>query len=160
MRPDFTITFWSDGYGYEAAEEAELVVHLHFDAKYRVEKIQELFGSGEEDLAEEKNEQRAGIYKRGDLLKMHSYPDAIRRTQGAYILYPGIKPPEAGGETLWMGFHEILPGLGCFAIRPGSNKDMGLLSLKDFMLDVLEHLGQRTSRRERLAKMTRRINRL
>lgn len=159
MRPDFTVTFWADGYDYAAAEEAELAVHLHFDAKYSVEKIQELFGTAEESLSEEKSQQRTGIYKRGDLLKMHSYRDSIRRTQGAYILYPGTNSEEGGGGTLWIGFHEILPGLGAFAIRPGSDKDLGALALRNFLLDVLDHLGQKTTRRERLAKITRRISR-
>ena len=40
---------------------------------------------------EEKSENRKGIYKNADLLKMHAYKDAIRRTGGAYVLYPGDK---------------------------------------------------------------------
>jgi predicted component of viral defense system (DUF524 family) len=39
----------------------------------------------------EKAENRKGIYKNADLLKMHAYKDAIRRTGGAYVLYPGDK---------------------------------------------------------------------
>ena len=42
-----------------------------------------------ENLDAEKAEQRAGNYKRADLLKMHAYRDAIRRSAGAYVLYPG-----------------------------------------------------------------------
>ncbi len=43
MRPDFTLTFWPDGYQLDEAEAQELAVHIHFDAKYRVENITELF---------------------------------------------------------------------------------------------------------------------
>jgi hypothetical protein len=81
-----------------------------------------------------------------------------QRTQGAYILYPGINSGEAAGAVLWIGFHEILPGLGAFAIRPGDDKNLGVSALRNFLLDVLAHLGQKASRRERLAKLTRRIN--
>ena len=44
---------------------------------------------------------------------MHAYKDAIRRTGGAYILYPGTD-----NQNPLKGFHEIIPGLGAFAIRP------------------------------------------
>ena len=48
---------------------------------------------------------------------MHAYRDAVRRTAGAYVLYPG-KP---GDGQKFAGFHEVLPGLGAFAIRPDKN---------------------------------------
>ena len=40
---------------------------------------------------------------------MHAYKDAIRRTGGAYILYPGESE-----EWRKIGFHEVIPGLGAF----------------------------------------------
>ena len=45
--------------------------------------------------------------------------DAIRRTAGAYVLYPGAQ------NQNWQGFHEIIPGLGAFAIRPSYDEDEG-----------------------------------
>ena len=83
-----------------------------FDAKYKVDNLAKLFGKNTENLDEEKAEQRAGKYKRVDLLKMHAYRDAIRRSAGAYVLYPGTD------EKNFKGFHELLPGLGAFPLRP------------------------------------------
>ena len=50
--------------------------------------------------------------KREDLLKMHAYRDAISRTAGAYVLYPGDEPVQLAR------FNELLPGLGAFPLRP------------------------------------------
>jgi len=38
---------------------------------------------------------------------------------GAYVLYPGAQ------NQNWQGFHEIIPGLGAFAIRPSYDEDEG-----------------------------------
>jgi hypothetical protein len=144
MRPDFTLSFWPDGYGLEEAESQELAVHIHFDAKYRVENITELFGDGDEDLSEEKAQEKRGNYKRADLLKMHAYRDAIRRSEGAYILYPGGTSP-----TRFQGFHEILPGLGAFALKPGaSGEAVGLQHLSRFVDEVIAHVCNRATARE------------
>lgn len=145
MRPDYTLTFWPDGFTLGEAESQELAVHIHFDAKYRVESITELFGGTEEDLAIEKRQQKRGNYKRADLLKMHAYRDAIRRSEGAYILYPG----DSNDPTRFKGFHEILPGLGAFAVKPGpEGQGLGLQQLSHFLDEVIEHLCDRTTARE------------
>jgi hypothetical protein len=145
MRPDFTLSFWPDGYGLDEAESQELAVHIHFDAKYRVENITELFGDGDEDLSEEKAQEKRGNYKRADLLKMHAYRDAIRRSEGAYILYPG----GANGPTRFQGFHEILPGLGAFALKPAaSGEAVGLQHLSRFVDEVVAHVCNRATARE------------
>ncbi len=145
MRPDFTLSFWPDGYGLDEAESQELAVHIHFDAKYRVENITELFGDEDEDLSEEKAQQKRGNYKTGDLLKMHAYRDAIRRSEGAYILYPG----RSNRPTRFQGFHEILPGLGAFAIKPGANGEAaGLPQLSRFVDEIIEHVCNRATARE------------
>jgi hypothetical protein len=142
MRPDFTLSFWPAEFTPDQAERQELIVHVHFDAKYRVETISELFGESTEDLSEVKKEQTQGRYKRADLLKMHAYKDAIRRSAGAYILYPGT------ANRLWYGYHEILPGLGAFAVRPGPNERFGTLALSNFLRQVVAHLVDRASQRE------------
>ncbi len=145
MRPDFTLTFWPDGYDLADAEAQELAVHIHFDAKYRVESISELFGDSDEDLNVEKAEQKRGNYKRVDLLKMHAYRDAIRRSEGAYVLYPG----KAGVPAHFQGFHEILPGLGAFALRPGPGGEaLGLSHLSRFVDEIIEHVSNRATARE------------
>jgi len=145
MRPDFTLSFWPQGFSLEEAESQELTVHIHFDAKYRVENITELFGDADDDLSLEKAEQKRGNYKRADLLKMHAYHDAIRRSEGAYILYPGA----ASRPARFQGFHEILPGLGAFALKPGaSGEATGLQHLSRFVDEVIAHICNRATARE------------
>lgn len=78
---------------------------------------------------------------------MHAYRDAIRRSEGAYVLYPGA----ADAPTDFRGFHEILPGLGAFSISPGSEGDgRGLKELADFLDEVVDHVCNRASAREQL----------
>src|SRR5690606_3616935 len=98
-------------------------------------------------LSEEKVDNRKGIYKNADLLKMHAYKDAIRRTGGAYVLYPG----EASIKR--QGFHEVIPGLGAFAVRP-SKTDSGISELRNFILEVIAHFVNRASQREKIAYRT------
>ncbi|HVB57159.1 MAG TPA: DUF2357 domain-containing protein [Candidatus Acidoferrales bacterium] len=154
MRPDFTLSFWPAVLSPEEAERQDIMVHLHFDAKYRAESLLGLFGAEDEDLNEERAQQRCGIYRRSDLLKMHAYRDAIRRTVGAYVLYPGDK------TKTWQGFHEILPGIGAFSVRPvATNTAQGIAEVEEFLEKVVNHLCNRASRRERLTFHGYRINR-
>jgi predicted component of viral defense system (DUF524 family) len=145
MRPDYTLSFWPKGISETEAETEELIVHIHFDAKYKIANLGDILNQEkEEDLDSEKQENRNGIYKNADLLKMHAYKDAIRRTGGAYVLYPGDKPLNK------IGFHEILPGLGAFPVKP-SKTDSGISELKNFIFQVIEHFVNRASQREKLA---------
>lgn len=142
MRPDFTISIWPAAFDQNEAALAGKLVHLHFDAKYSVDQIKELFGDPELDIDEEKDRQRAGRYTRGDLLKMHAYKDAIRRSIGAYVLYPG----QGSGhrDFLWQEYHEVIPGLGAFSIRP-DDTDSGRETIQRFLLDVLDELSKAPS---------------
>lgn len=146
LRPDYTLSVWPFGIEQEQAEQEELIVHIHFDAKYKIENLQSLLGK-EDNLDEEKEEQKKGTYKRADILKMHTYRDAIRRTAGAYVLYPGAVSNNKHG------FHEILPGLGAFAIRP-SKSNNGTEELKKFLNEVVTHFMNRASQRERISFKT------
>lgn len=79
---------------------------------------------------------------------MHAYRDAIKRSQGAYVLYPG----RTNIADKLKGFHEILPGLGAFGVAP--NEDgaaQGFDSLEKFLDEVLAHLGNRTTAQERMS---------
>ncbi len=148
LRPDYTLSLWPLGISESEAEKQELIVHIHFDAKYKVANLWKyLDGNSEEELDDEKTENKKGIYKNADLLKMHAYKDAIRRTGGAYILYPGENPIER------KGFHEIIPGLGAFPVRP-SKTDTGIGDLKKFILEIIDHFINRASQREKMAFKT------
>lgn len=216
LRPDYTLSFWPYGISEEEAENQELIVHVHFDAKYKIANLTSILPSnnskddfGEiaefkiekygwndisellesrgfikinkkgkvklvslfwEDvdsiegltkgqfvelvekvqqaiLSEDKKENLKGNYKNADLLKMHAYKDAIRRTGGAYILYPGDKSLNR------KGFHEIIPGLGAFPVKP-SKESNGIGELKSFILEIIEHFVNRASQREKLAYRT------
>lgn len=148
LRPDYTLSFWPFGISEPEAEKQELIVHVHFDAKYKIANLTDFLEQNtENDLNEEKADNRKGIYKNADLLKMHAYKDAIRRTGGAYVLYPGDK------SVNQKGFHEIIPGLGAFPVKP-SKTDSGIGELKAFILEIIEHFINRTSQREKIAFRT------
>jgi len=147
MQPDYTISIWPAGYSREDAERHELMAHIHFDAKYRVEAVRELLGDQGDDAVLEGASERTGAAKYADLLKMHAYRDAIRRTAGAYVLYPG----RPGDSSMYRGYHEVLPGLGAFAVRPGAAGEAdGIDAVATFLDDVVSHLANRTTARERV----------
>jgi predicted component of viral defense system (DUF524 family) len=153
LRPDYTLSIWP-GEITEAkeAEKTELITHIHFDAKYKVNNFYELISkSKDEELTEEENillikeekeELKKGTFKNQDLLKMHAYKDAIRRTSGAYVLYPG-----EGKNEPFRGFHEIIPGLGAFVIKPNKD-DKDKEHLKSFIKKVIANFIDRASQRE------------
>lgn len=151
LRPDYTITFWPEHLKEKDAEKFEEIVHIHFDAKYKVSQFTVNTKVAEEDLNEEDDEERKGIYKNPDLLKMHAYRDAIRRTSGAYVLYPGTESKE------YNGFHEVVPGLGAFAINP-SDETKGVKNISSFIDKVVDNLLNRSSQRERMSSQVYRIH--
>lgn len=144
MRPDYTLSVWpGDIEDPDKAEELDLITHIHFDAKYRVDNlVNEFRRDSEVDLSDIKHEEERGTYKRADLLKMHAYKDAIKRSAGAYVLYPGTENPDP-----FLNFHEIIPGLGAFAISPRNSNVSFFLKFID---DVIENFLNRTSQRERM----------
>jgi predicted component of viral defense system (DUF524 family) len=144
MYPDYTLSFWPEEIEENIAEEEELIVHIHFDAKYKVN----YSGKIEDSRSEEEESERKGNYKNVDLFKMHAYKDAIRRTGGAYILYPGNSK-----EDIKLGFHEIIPGLGAFALRPTETNN-GSEALNNFIDKIISHLLNRASQRENIASKT------
>lgn len=149
VQPDYTISIWPTEFTEAEAEANELLVHVHFDAKYRVDNLGALLAAEtDEDAFADAEPETATAAKYTDLLKMHAYRDAIRRTAGAYVLYPG-KPNESSNKQ-FTGFHEVLPGLGAFAISPDKDgKPKGIPALSEFLDKVIEHLAHRTTARER-----------
>lgn len=146
LRPDYTLSIWPNGISETAAEEQELIVHIHFDAKYKIENLTQIINREEKDENIVTGNVK-GKYKNLDLLKMHAYKDAIRRSAGAYVLYPGEQP------FIEEGFREIIPGLGAFPIRP-SKSNNGTARLKEFVKDVIEHFLNRASQREKMSFRT------
>lgn len=159
MQPDFSLKITPTEKGAEYA-----ATWIHFDAKYRVETVTELFGKQDtvddgaatteatpwdaEDKADETfgdaEEPSTGRPLRADLLKMHAYRDAIRRSSGAYVIYPGTD------RELAQEYHEILPGLGAFALRPTQDGDAeGTSALTKFIEDVMNHVASQVTQHER-----------
>jgi len=156
LRPDYTLSIWPEEITEaKDAERTELITHIHFDAKYKVKNFYELISkSKDEELTEEENielikeeaeEVKKGTFKNQDLLKMHAYKDAIRRTGGAYVLYPG-----EGKNDPFRGFHELIPGLGAFVIKPNKD-DKEKEHLKTFIRKVITNFIDRASQREHTA---------
>ena len=127
VQPDYTISIWPAEFSRQQAEEIDAIVHIHFDAKYRVDGLRILFGDDDDEPIHDRTEsprQHPTAAKYSDLLKMHAYRDAIRRTAGAYVLYPG----RAGDDQRFAefeGFHEVLPGLARLrSVRAGMARPM------------------------------------
>ena len=152
FQPDYTLVMFPVRLKTEkeAAQEGKLSF-LHFDAKYRAEKLTDVFGDwinddeGEDELAAETKER---LYQPDDLLKMHTYNDAIRRTAGSYVLYPGVEHNPQPKEK----FQEILPGVGAFVLKPGNGECEA--ALQDFMTRVMKHHCDRFTQFRYLADMT------
>jgi hypothetical protein len=162
FRPDYTLSVWPSEMKETEAEETESIVHIHFDAKYKVEYFytnnsssaqsepsngEEISGEEMEEITKQEAEEESGTFKDIDLYKMHAYKDAIRRSGGAYILYPG----SSIGKNVFQGYHEIIPGVGAFALRP-ENESIASNNINSFISDIIENLSDVISQRERLAK--------
>jgi hypothetical protein len=118
-------------------------VWLHFDAKYRVDRIEEALGSDDSEPAL--------IAKTEDLYKMHTYRDAIVRAVGAFVVFPGT------ATLTCEQYGEVLPGLGAFSLRPAaSGTATGSESIRSFLERAFDHVATQTSKHER-ARYWRRV---
>jgi len=137
LRPDYTISFWPARLTAIEAESQGNIIHLHFDAKYRVQSLNHIFGPEDSELDNDETLETSETYKRDDLFKMHAYKDAIRRTQGAYILYPGTE------NKLWSANNDVLPSIGAFAIKPGRAGTVTNVSeIHEFLDSVIKYLSK------------------
>lgn len=118
FRPDYSLRISTKDESY----------FVHFDAKYRSElEIINFYGKIESkfNLEIEKevnnrdfNEEKNRIFKNGDIYKMHTYKDAILKTEGAYVLYPGdVQKLFKENDDL------IIPSVGAFPLAPGNGGD-------------------------------------
>lgn len=157
FRPDYTIAVFPEEYRDERAAVLDgKVSYIHFDAKYRLKDLTDFIRQDnrtqqeeEEDFAKEERDSVINVYRRGDLFKMHTYKDAIRRTIGSYILYPGRSDREKDNFNIYHVYDEILPGVGAFAIRPGS-VESGEEVLKKFILDLIHEKKGNSTRLNRI----------
>lgn len=166
FRPDYTLAVFPKSYtkgrynGEEEAIASGAVSYIHFDAKYRITDLTSLIGDNKESDDEEITEDKIGsvinTYKRGDLLKMHTYNDAIRRTVGSYVLYPGAYSAGKSGNETFRLYDEILPGVGAFSIKPSIGV-MGENELRTFIVSLIESGEARNSRLNRLKYYTEMI---
>lgn len=176
FRPDFTFVILPSDYNAvdwrQAERDAEAegrIAYIHFDAKYRIEQIADLIGTEEpvrnedsDDLqatADERAAKASGTFKNADLYKMHTYNEAIRRTAGSYVLFPGDAPmnsKDAGGNR-FERYHEVVPGVGAFAIKPSTKEGetpVGLGPLAEFVSDLLRHHSNRFTQSYRINYFT------
>lgn len=138
LRPDYTVSIWRAGATEAEAEADGSIAHLHFDAKYRLDEFDSVFCLENDnsaldelggDLQSLANAVAKSSPKATDLLKMHAYKDAIRRSVGSFVLYPGTE------SIRWSEYHELLPGLGAFVVKPGKGGQV----LTQFLADFLYH---------------------
>jgi predicted component of viral defense system (DUF524 family) len=122
MRPDFTFTFWPAGMTQDESATQGQLMHLHFDAKYRVDKPSDMLG-----------ERGAN---RDDLLKMHAYRDAIHHTGGAYVLFPG-----RGEPALMQRNDDAMPSMGAFGVMPVAISNLQALIHLQQVVDELLRLA-------------------
>ena len=129
-----------------------------FDAKYRVDFVEEFKELGDEKLDEIRKEEKRGTFKLGDLYKMHTYKDAIRKRNEKPLwviaLYPGDKiflytenGEEIKSELKEGKFEEIKEkinnlksgGVGAIAFKPEffENEEN-----KNFLYDLIKYLCQ------------------
>lgn len=161
FRPDFSLVLLPDEYDSDNWARAETdaeadgrIAYLHFDAKYRVENLAGIFGDQSLESEEARLESKAsGTFKNADLYKMHTYNEAIRRSVGSYVLYPGDDPRNESGANRFERYREIVPGIGAFALKPeqgGGVESKGLDFVLGFVSDILEHQASRLTQSYRI----------
>lgn len=153
MRPDCSLRVTVSGLG------RSYDTWLHFDAKYRIQSFvggfDTVIDSGEASSTAAASSERP---QPADLAKMHAYRDAIRRSAGAYVLYPGS---DGGAAPRHEQYHEILPGLGAFVLRPtdtGTTSQQSETALRQFLEDVMSHVAAQGTSLERATFWTEKVN--
>lgn len=130
FRPDISVRVRPD----EAAAIDGDGVWVHFDAKYRVDRSSQILGLTSSDTVATGPQQENGKVLNQDLAKMHAYRDGIRRSAGAFVLYPGSE------KTVLAEYSEILPGLGAFPLRPTQDGEaLGVASIRRFVREAVDH---------------------
>jgi predicted component of viral defense system (DUF524 family) len=107
---------------------------IHFDAKYRT-RIEEQDNPENEDDSDTLASKFPWV---SDINKMHTYKDAILRTQGAYTLFPG-NHKRIYVENITEGYEKApIPSVGAICLSPSSNRDRK--NLENWIVRLLEKL--------------------
>lgn len=153
LNPDFSVLI-------DVVADEERVHWLHFDAKYRLDLQQwkaevannvEVLEAVESELTTEEDKRNAATYKRTDLLKMHTYRDALLGSRGSYVLFPGTFDAEEvfirypGVEYTEGGQH--IPSVGAFQANP-SHQTQQSHRLERFIRACVERLVSATGYQE------------
>lgn len=145
LRPDYTIETFVDQYGSDYTHKRDTaaikgdITYLHFDAKFRIQKV----GVKEIDTEADATDDLSA--KPEDIYKMHTYNEAIRGSAASIILYPGNTAeatPQEGDvlSEIYRKYLELIPGVGALAIKPGDekSKNAALTSVRKFILDAFK----------------------
>jgi len=138
LRPDYTIeTFVGYGSSYNErrrnAFKNGTISYLHFDAKFRIQKVEISKTDPDNDEQDELSAKPSDIYK------MHTYNEAIRGTAASVILFPGNTNKEGELNESYRKYFELIPGVGALAIKPGDEKSRktALISTQKFISEAL-----------------------
>lgn len=123
LRPDYTLVV------YLPKEIGGTTNLINFDAKYKVKYVEnQNIVSEDEDLDSD-----CWAF---DIYKMHTYRDALLKSNGSYVLYPGDKTNLFEKE----GDGTIIPSVGSISLVPGDSTD----TLKMLIERILEKLVKKT----------------
>jgi len=144
MRPDISLQIALEN-GLSEVED----MWIHFDAKYRVDKVSEVFVDEADDSSD--------AVLREDILKMHAYKDSIRSSGGAFVVFPGSG--EGGDRDLRKEHDELLPGVGAFRLVPAeTGPPLGWEAIRIHLNNVLEHYASTATRDRRTRYWTNQAN--
>jgi hypothetical protein len=134
-KPDISMHVRPVGEVINEENRSSLDVWVHFDAKYKLEVVEENI---------DRNIEAGARVTKDDVSKMHAYRDAIRNSSGAYVLFPGTY------QDKFEEFDEILPGVGAFPLRPAvTESEDDQRALSKFISSVIDHCCNQASKRER-----------
>jgi len=134
MKPDYSLIISPEN----SPDQSKFIVH--FDAKYKADKR---YNNNEADEKDDNDEEEFSkkSYWEEDIYKMHTYRDALLKSWGSYILYPGSEYevfkrydfPDARKKTT------SLPSVGAVPLVPGRKENIELMKhLVSIFLDIYE----------------------
>ena len=117
---------------------------INFDAKYKVS----IKNPDDAEIDDSKIDTGCWEY---DIYKMHTYRDALIKSLGSFVLYPGNKDDDLDWEKYtkplkpneWPTRNEnVLPSVGAISLTPGNNCNA---QLKNAMMLILSRIPIITS---------------